>query len=119
MSFHRMLNQVMVSVTASDREMVFESESGDVFTFCHLQDCCENVYIEDISGDLEDLIGSPLFMAEEVSEDAPECDEANSHGCDKWYFYKFATGKGYVTVRWFGTSNGYYSTSVDFLETKK
>ena len=68
----------------------------------HSQDCCESVYIEDIEGDLQDLVGSPMLQAEEVSNTNEE-----------WTFYKLATIKGYVTIRWCSYSTGPYSTSVD------
>ena len=73
------------------------------------------VYIEDISGNLSDLVGSPFIQSEEVSSDPParSADEYVPES-ETWTFYKFGTAKGYVTVRWWGTSNGYYSESVDF-----
>ena len=75
----------------------------------HLQDCCEAVSIEDVTGDLRDLIGSPILMAEESTTfDNPKEDPDDSF---MWTFYKFATAKGYVTVRWYGSSNGYYGES--------
>ncbi len=86
--------------------------------FYHEQDCCENVCIEEIDGDLGDLIGSPLLMCEEVTNKNEYSGKySNSHDEDDdsytWTFYKFATINGYVTVRWLGSSNGYYSERVD------
>lgn len=35
-----------------------------MFKLYHSQNCCEDVYIEDISRDLDDLVGYPLLLAE-------------------------------------------------------
>ena len=93
--------------------MTFHATDGRAFSFYHAQDCCENVRVEDVCGDLSDLVGSPIVQAEEVSNaDEPATPEhADSF---TWTFYKYATSKGAVTVRWLGESNGYYSEGVDF-----
>ncbi len=84
--------------------------AGDVpsFKFYHEQDCCESVSIEDIVGDLEDLVGVPILEAREDSQEGSGSDYESA----TWTFYNFRTIKGSVTVRWLGTSNGYYSESV-------
>lgn len=99
--------------------LVFRSTCGKTFTFQHHQDCCESVSIESIDGDLSDLVGSPIVRAEEVSNDGsdPERQDCNEDYVTQWTFYKFETVKGSVTVRWCGTSNGYYSTGVSFDES--
>jgi len=78
--------------------LYFESEDGAAWKLYHKEDCSENVYIEDICGDLEDLVGAPILQAEEVSSDydggVPAYVESYT-----WTFYKFATIKGSVTVR--------------------
>ena len=111
-----MLGLVFIKVEGSvgDGEMVFVAEDGRRFIFGHMQDCCETVYINDIVGDLNDLVGKPLLRAEEESNvDLPAPSKyADSY---TWTFYKFATRKGYVDVRWLGESNGYYSESVDLF----
>lgn len=80
----------------------------------HHQNCCERVRLEDISGDINDLVGTPILMAEESTSKTLPPLNGTSPESYKWTFYKFATIKGYVTLRWYGTSNGYYSESVSF-----
>jgi hypothetical protein len=108
-----MRGKVFTRVTGSvgGGEMVFENAS-ERFVFFHYQDCCESVDINDIVGDLEDLCGEPLLIAEEVSGETPVDFEEEYHESVTWTFYKFATRRGYVDVRWLGESNGYYSESV-------
>ena len=71
------------------------------------------ISIEDITGSLDNLLNSMLIMAEEVSESSD-----TDWGRYTWTFYKFATVKGYVTIRWYGESNGYYSEEVDIIKIK-
>lgn len=103
-----LIGKTFTSVTnESDEELIFKNEDGS-YVFYHAQECCESVLIYDTVGDLQDLVGSPILLAEEsMSHD--EDDSA----CGTWTFYKFATVKGYVDIRWLGESNGYYSESVD------
>lgn len=105
-----------------DDAIVFETTEGEKFRMAHAQDCCESVLIEDICGDLSDLVGSPILQAEESTSDTDPTGVANGHRESfTWTFYRFATNRGSVVIRWYGESNGYYSESVDFervLETK-
>jgi len=75
------------------------------FMLYHQEDCCENVYIDDISGDFDDLLSSPVLISEE-SNSQREAEYGNS---ETWSFYRIATNKGFVVIRFYGTSNGYYS----------
>lgn len=70
---------------------------------------CSLIYLEDICGELDDLVGSPIIQAEENSNNTNDGDQSQT-----WTFYRIATEKGQVVVRWYGTSNGYYSEQADF-----
>jgi len=101
--------------------LIFENDEF-IFTFYHESDCCEIVYIDDITGDLDDLVGKPLDIIEVVRYDdtMPEgMDLETPSESYVWTFYKFATIKGWVDVRWLGESNGYYSEEVDFKGVRK
>lgn len=111
----------IVSLTRSgnDYVMFFKMSDGTVYKMWHEQDCCETVQIEDICGDLEDLLNSPVLLAEEVTYSDENPSGVVQPNCKNyegwtWTFYKLATIKGAVTIRWYGASNGYYSEKVDF-----
>ena len=109
-----LVGRTFTAVTSNDdQELHFECDDG-VFVFTHDQDCCEAVSIDDICGDLADLTGCPILKAEEATSNRnPEGVSREYQESFTWTFYKFATVKGYVDVRWYGESNGYYSESVD------
>lgn len=98
-----------------DEEIIFTLDNGEILKLYHEQDCCECVEIEDICGDLINLIGAPIIKAEESTVEV----ELEEYDHQTATFYLFATLKGYVTIRWLGQSNGYYSEAVDFAMVRK
>jgi len=103
--------------------LTFTVDDGTVFVMEHDQECCEEVYLEDICGDLQDLVGSPILTAEDSSNkpEMNEYPEKNPDGGEysfTWTFYRITTAKGLVVLRWFGSSNGYYSEEVDFYKSE-
>lgn len=97
----------------------FTCSDGSEYVMYHEQDCCESVEIEDVSGDINDLIGTPITLAADISNEVEEAEDNDEYGSHTWTWYNIATVKGYVTIRWYGESNGYYSESVDFIKLKE
>ena len=132
--FDILQGKVLVNIeNINNKELIFTTDTGEKYRSYHRQDCYEHVEIEDICGDLQDLIGNELLIVEEIEYTGKKfCD--NLHTIDKsktkytpdqfckspedcrlkWTFYKLSTIKGSVTIRWYGASNGCYSESVDF-----
>lgn len=114
-----LLGKTLTDIKESECEIEFITDSKDRYLMYHEQDCCEAVCIEDICGDLNDLLNSEILEAEDVSDTMEiPCSEEEYGYYDSvtWTFYKIGTRKGSVTIRWCGTSNGYYSESVDFAK---
>lgn len=117
--------------------LFFGLDTGCILRMYHDQACCENVRLEDVIGDLQDLLNSPVILAEERSFSSesngtmlPNKSVADAEvkslatitnpgpledGVDSytWTFYEIATNKGSITLRWYGESNGHYSESVE------
>ena len=104
--------KVLKNAELENDTIYFLTTDDELYEMTHYQDCCEHVYIDDIVGDLDDLIGNPLNMAE-VSYKTGEDEYYES---ETWTFYKFGTVKGYVTIKWYGTSNGYYSEEASLTQ---
>lgn len=106
---------VSILVAEDESEITFVTSDGQTYKLFHDQNCCENVRVEDISGNLAELVFQPVLLAEEVSGETGE-SEYGAHYT--WTFYKLATNRGAVTIRWYGESNGYYSENVSFARVK-
>jgi hypothetical protein len=92
---------VKIEVNEDQNRITFHT-ADEAFCLYHGQDCCEIVSINDINGSWDDLIGSPLLVAEEATSEnetpdgvtPPEYPDSYT-----WTFYKLATIKGFVDVR--------------------
>ena len=117
--FSELKGNICKDIIVKEDEIHFLLNDGTKYVLCHQQDCCENVYIESITGDMNDLIGEEILLAEEATSNKnPKGIKPKYQGSFTWTFYKLATRKGYVDIRWYGESNGYYSESVDCYHIK-
>ena len=121
MNIKELIGKTIVSIVGMEEgseEIVFTTLDGKQYKMYHEQDCCESVTIDDVCGDVMVLIGSPLLSVEErvSDENPPDVKDIEWQDSFTWTFYHFSTIKGYLDLRWYGESNGYYSERVDFEE---
>ena len=120
-NFSELIGKTLMHVSGcsiGSESIILKTDRGERYELYHSQDCCESVSVSDIEGDINDLIGNPLLQAEESTNSDSFNGKPENPESFTWTFYKLATIKGYVTIRWLGESNGYYSESVDFIKCK-
>lgn len=70
----RIIGATILEVTGCEREsgcVTFVTDRGTL-KLLHRQNCCERVYLEDANGDIADLIGGVVSVAEERSNQEGE-----------------------------------------------
>lgn len=110
-----LIGKTLTSIkVADDKETItFDTSDGDKYQMIYYQDCCASCSIDEINGDLEDLLNSPIIKASENSNSDQGAREDYDDSYT-WTFYDLATIKGSVQIKWYGSSNGYYSESATF-----
>ena len=100
--------QIALDTVTDCRRLILVLKNGDCVVMQGDPDEMSCVRLEDIAGDWADILNQEILQAEEAVSKTKDGD-----GSATWSFYKLATIKGSITLRWCGSSNGYYSESVD------
>lgn len=117
----------IIGLEAQSEHVKFCLANGAIYDMIHEQECCESLWIADVCGDVADLIGSEILLAEDVSNDSKFDEDLKEENCGidvddcdsyTWTFYKLSTIKGSVTIRWFGQSNGWYCEVPQFYKSR-
>lgn len=99
---------------AGSAQVFIYTKSGRKFEMYHSQDCCECVQIRAVYGDVRSVIESELeIVSETIVDKYPTIGESSTLTV---YHLSSAYYSDGLTIEWFGTSNGYYSESVSFIE---
>lgn len=110
--FEKLKSERITAIVGLETEsecVLIETENFRMVLY-HEQDCCEEVRVEDVTGDPSDLIGGVVVIADESTS-----EKGTDWGHETWTFYRICTDKGDVTIRWLGESNGYYGEEVDVV----
>jgi hypothetical protein len=113
--FESLLGKTIVAISGAEdgsKIVHIETSDGKKYVMTHNGESVDDVTLEDTCGDISDIIGLPVLLAEKVVSLVDNPDYMHS----TWSFYKLSTIKGSVTLRWCGYSEGYYSEDVDFYE---
>lgn len=82
--------------------VIFQLSNGKKLCMSDFGEIRSSVYIEEIYGDIDDIIDSEILLA--------ECVTQSDKKYTLWTFYKLSTINGSITLRWCGEAdNGYYS----------
>lgn len=118
MDFNTLVGKTFKHVKNTGDAILFENDT-EKYSLHHEQDCCESVCIEDVCGDLSDLENTEILVAYEDYSRGGSPDTDYEPESSTWSFYNISTIKGSVTIRFYGSSNGYYGETANLYDVRK
>lgn len=114
-NFHELVGKTITKISGVDTDRwTFKLSTGERFLLMHIQDCCESVRHERTIGNIENIIGVPIILAEEDSKEPEWFTEKFIEDSHTFTAFYFETEKGRVEIWFLGESNGYYGESFEF-----
>lgn len=119
--FENLLGKIFIDISINNNCIKFETDNGEIYEL--IPDANDevgndvNTDIEDINGDIKDLLNSPILQSKEATNNKDDFGQSYQESF-LWTFYKLSTVKGYVVIRYYGRSNGYYSEKVTLYKVK-
>lgn len=117
MNWHDLIGQTITEISApiGDAEILIRTAQGGIRAF-HEVDCCESVDLMRVDGDVETLIGGVVTMAEDDTGCVPPdwAEKAYEGESVTWTKLTLGTASGSVHFWVCGSSNGYYSETLEF-----
>ncbi len=108
--FKELKGKVIKEVNKKENCIIFKMQDGKIYNV--RKDEHGVAWLEDVCGDLDDLLNSEILQADEENGEM----QFEHGGFGEWTFYLLATAKGYVTLRWCGDGDGYYSEKVIIVD---
>jgi len=113
--FSDLVGKTLSEVKVERDKITFIVDETESYSMFHGQDCCEQVWIEDICGDLNSLVGVPILFADESSS---QVEDKSNYSSLEWTFYRIGCIKGSAVIRWCADLDTYYSVQVDFVRNR-
>lgn len=115
--FSELVGKTLKSVKLENAVLFLETDDGALYTQQYYEDCCAGCGLIDGLDDLVKLIGQKIVV---VAEETTSRDMPSDYKPDyepesfTWTFYTIRTFEGTAVLRWYGSSNGYYSETATF-----
>jgi hypothetical protein len=106
------LHEICIFAQRFNDKVIFIFANGCFFTIAHEQEVTEDVTLVDMNGDLDDFIFYPLLLCETRTSNVPE-EQLTRDSSETWTFHTLRCLGGSLDLRWFGSSNGYYSETAE------